>query len=178
MIDGEPSFTAGASPSMPSPWIEVPDDWLDDDYARDRAYQRIQRYFRKTVKPQIINEYLLGEGKNHRREALKVNYVKFEIDSKGILQIFARMACKAYDKNGKTVTGGGTIKRSLNRKNREVHFTEMLPDDYKTRPFPKGFSYLYYRKSIPLLRKLEYSTIKTHTYSNGGVDHNGRKGIF
>jgi hypothetical protein len=48
----------------------------------------------------------------------------------------------------------------------------MLPDDYKTKPFPKGFSYLYYRKTIPLLRNIEYSTIKTHAYSNGGA-HKG-----
>ncbi|MDQ7827272.1 MAG: hypothetical protein RDV48_31045 [Candidatus Eremiobacteraeota bacterium] len=152
---------------MTSPWIEVPDDWLDDDCAQDIDYQRIQRYVNMPVNPQIIDEHLLGEGKNQRNETLSVKTVKSEIDSEGRLQISGILTCHAYDKNGKMMTGGGEIQRSLDREKGEVHFTKMLPYDFRRKPFPRGFSYLYYRKSIPLLRKLEYTTIKTHAYSNG-----------
>ncbi|MDQ7827281.1 MAG: hypothetical protein RDV48_31090 [Candidatus Eremiobacteraeota bacterium] len=152
---------------MPSPWIEVPDDWLDDDYAQDMDYQRIQRYVNMPVYPQIIDEHLLGEGKNHRNETLSVKTVKSEIDSDGRLQISGILTCHTYDKNGKMVTGGGEIQRSLDRQKGEVLFIKMLPYDFRRKPFPRGFSYLYYRKAIPLLRKLDYSTIKTHAYSDG-----------
>ncbi|MDQ7827274.1 MAG: hypothetical protein RDV48_31055 [Candidatus Eremiobacteraeota bacterium] len=47
---------------MTSPWIEVPDDWLDDYYSRHAGYRAFQEYFGFRIKPSVINEYLLGEG--------------------------------------------------------------------------------------------------------------------
>jgi len=36
-----------------SPWIDVPDDWLDDKYSRHNGYRALQEYFGLKIKPDV-----------------------------------------------------------------------------------------------------------------------------
>ncbi len=45
-----------------SPWIEVPDDWLDDRYFAHDGYRAFQEYFGVKIKPDVVNEYMIGKG--------------------------------------------------------------------------------------------------------------------
>jgi hypothetical protein len=45
-----------------APWIEVPDDWLDDRLSGHDGYRAFQEYFSVRIKPDVINEYLMGNG--------------------------------------------------------------------------------------------------------------------
>ncbi len=45
-----------------SPWIGVPEDWLDDKYSRHDGYRAFQEYFDLKIKPDVVNEYLIGKG--------------------------------------------------------------------------------------------------------------------
>jgi len=42
-------------------WIQVPDDWLDDEYSTHPGYRAFQEYFNLKAKPSVVNEYLLGK---------------------------------------------------------------------------------------------------------------------
>ncbi|MDQ7825419.1 MAG: hypothetical protein RDV48_21640 [Candidatus Eremiobacteraeota bacterium] len=153
MIDGEPSFTAGASPSMPSPWIEVPDDWLDDEYSNHSGYRVFQEYFGLRARPGVINEYLLGSG--------ICNSAQIEVERFSAKEISGRLKIKSTMKvTGPLKLGGtGTDKIRIHRTidNKICKFD--LMDASRVRI--EGFGVEYYRRVIPLLRKLGIETIKT-----------------
>jgi hypothetical protein len=45
-----------------SPWNQLPDEYLDRGFSSHRGYRAFQEYFGVKIKPEVINEYLLGEG--------------------------------------------------------------------------------------------------------------------
>jgi len=139
-----------------SPWREVPDDWQDGEYSNHSGYRAFQEYLGLKVKPDIVNEYLLGEG--------ICPYAETEIERFTATESSGNLLCEGTLKvNGPLKQGGkGTdfikIRRTLNINDKECHFNLMGASKVRI----KAFGVEYYRRVIPLLRKLGVEKIKTH----------------
>ncbi|MHC9542254.1 MAG: hypothetical protein AB9903_22320 [Vulcanimicrobiota bacterium] len=139
-----------------SPWIEVPDDLQDGEYSSHSGCRAFQEYFGLKVKPDIVNEYLLGEG--------ICPYAETEIERFTATESSGNLLCEGTMKvTGPLKQGGkGTdfikICRTLNINDKECHFNLMSASKVRI----KAFGVEYYRRVIPLLRKLGIEKIKTH----------------
>ncbi|MDQ7825091.1 MAG: hypothetical protein RDV48_19980 [Candidatus Eremiobacteraeota bacterium] len=155
MIDAEPSFDTGASLSMSSPWREVPDDWLDDEYSSHQGYKAFQKYFGMKVKPAVINEYLLGEG-ICRSAKIKVERFSAQ-ETLGNFAIKGTMNVTGPLKQRGTGTDHIIIHRTVDKKQRTCKFDLMGASKVRI----EGFGVEYHRRVIPILRKLGIEKIRT-----------------
>jgi len=117
------------------PWIDVPGDWLDSDYSRDREIEKLQRFLRKKVKADVIRTHLLAEGigKPGALEIVRISVrvgsneatVKANINVTGQAWKIKNDATGLYVENDmpeKTATGAIKLERTLSRNDRgEIH---------------------------------------------------------
>ncbi|MDQ7825082.1 MAG: hypothetical protein RDV48_19935 [Candidatus Eremiobacteraeota bacterium] len=140
---------------MPSPWIEVPDDWLDDEYSSHPGYKAFQEYFGLKVKPGVVNEYLLGEG---ICPAAPIEIERFSAkEISGALKIEGVMKVTGPLKLGGKGTDSIKIHRTIDNNKKMCKFDLMSASKVRI----EGFGVEYYCRVIPLLRKLGIETIKT-----------------
>ncbi len=138
------------------PWIEVPDDWLDDEYSTHSGYRVFQEYFNLKVKPSVINEHLFGE-RIKQDDAFKVDSFEVEHQKDGSLSVLAGLKVKGFTKRDWKITREIeedviAIARAFDRNKRSCSFDWLSSSKII---LPDGFGREYYRKAIPLLRKLK-----------------------
>ncbi|MDQ7825086.1 MAG: hypothetical protein RDV48_19955 [Candidatus Eremiobacteraeota bacterium] len=140
---------------MPSPWREVPDDWLDDEYSKHPGYKAFQEYFGLKVNPGVINEYLLGSGICPSAlieiERFSAKEIFGTLDIKGVMKV------TGFLKLGGIGTDYIKIHRTIDKNKKMCKFDLMSASRIRI----GGFGVEYYRRVIPLLRKLGIETIKT-----------------
>jgi hypothetical protein len=138
-----------------SPWIELPDKWRDDRLTSHQGYRAFQEYFCISVKPEVINEYLLGEG---ICAAARIEVERFNArEILGNLSVEGVMRVTGTLKQGGVGTDTIKIKRTFSRNDGECHFDLMGASKVTI----DGFGVPYYRRVIPLLRKLGIQKITT-----------------
>jgi len=137
-----------------SPWREVPDDWQDGEYSSHSGYRAFQEYFGLKVKPDIVNEYLLGEGICPSAETEIERFTA--TGSSGNLLCEGTLKVTGPLKQGGKGTDFIKIRRTLNINHKECHFNLMGASKMRI----KAFGVEYYRRVIPLLRLSIYDGIK------------------
>jgi hypothetical protein len=138
-----------------SPWRELPNEYLDREFSSHRGYRAFQEYFCISVKPEVINEYLLGAG---ICAAAQIEVERFSSrEMRGSLVVEGVMRVMGCLKQGGVGSDHIRIKRTFNRNNRECHFDLMGAGKVGI----AGFGVEYYRRVIPLLRELGIERITT-----------------
>jgi hypothetical protein len=148
----------GKEPSMGpmnSPWIEVPDDWLDDRYSRDDSYRAFQEYSGLKVKPEVINEYLIGNGILQNTNIEVVRFSAQEISGK--LGIDATIGVTGNTRIGEHGADTVEIYRTIDAPEKRCHF-DLISDSTVDM---SGFGVQYYRRAFPLLDKLGIKEVQT-----------------
>jgi len=138
-----------------SPWIQIPDDWLDDRYSAHDGYRAFQEYFALKIKPGVIREYLIGKGilLNARIEVERFSAQEHS----GRLGVDATLRVSGRTRSGGVGTDSVEIYRTLDLTGRHCSFDKLGASTVNL----KGFGVEYYRRVIPLLRKLGIERITT-----------------
>jgi hypothetical protein len=138
-----------------APWIEVHDDWLDDRLAGHDGYRAFQEYFSVRIKPDVINEYLMGNG---ILTATRTEMVRFSAQEKaGKLGVEATFLLTGATRVGGYGTDTVEIYRTIDLANKHCSFDKIGSSTVALR----GFGVEYYRRAIPMLRKLGIEKIAT-----------------
>jgi len=138
-----------------SPWVQVPDDWLDDKYSRDYSYRAFQEYFGLKVKPEVINEYLIGRS---ILPTAKIEVVRFSAQEiSGKLGIDARIGVTGTTRIGGYGMDTVEIYRTINLADKQCSFDKIGSSTVNL----GGFGVEYYRRALPLLEKLGVRKIST-----------------
>jgi hypothetical protein len=150
-----------------SPWIEVPDDWLDDRYSRDDSYRAFQEYFGLKVKPEVINEYLIGKG--------ILPTTKIEVERFSAKEAYGKLGVDAtLGVSGVTRTGGRghdtiEINKTINLIGKHCSFDNI--DSSKV--YIRGFGVEHFRRAFPLLDRLGIQKVTAMPVT--GPDENPEK---
>jgi hypothetical protein len=174
-----------------APWIEVPDDWLDNKRSVNPEIARIQEFQGRNVKEEIIRKHLLAEGIGKPGEleivSIKTKSSNTECSVEAVLHVVG-MAWKVEDNNnpGLFVENKEAeiikecdigIKRVI-KKDKEgtinsAHFSYI---DVGTARLPENFGDEYYLRAIPLLQKIGVKSlsIKASTEADDPTLERGR----
>jgi hypothetical protein len=138
-----------------SPWIDVPDDWLDDKYSGHDGYRALQEYCGVKIKPDVVNEYLIGKGIVPNVKIEVGRFAAQEIEGK--LGIDATLDLAGVTRSGKRGTDSIEIYRTIDITEKECRFDKLGASSV----YLGGFGVEYYRRVVPLLRKLGVEKMKT-----------------
>ncbi len=172
-------------------WVEIPDNWLDDEYSSEPEIAKIQRFLGKKVKEDVIRKHLLAEGIGKPGE-LEIISIKAESNDKecSIEATFhvVGMAWKTKDTNnpGLFVENDDAkiikecdigIKRVIEKdKKGNIYHAHFGYIDVGTAKLPKNFGDEYYLRAIPFLQKIGVKpiTIKASTEADNPALERGR----
>jgi hypothetical protein len=150
---GGSEMTTGAAP-----WIDVPDEWVDDKFSCHNGYRAFQEYFGVKINTKVLNTFLLGHGIGPRGA---VRVTSFDVHhEKSILVVESELAVVGPTWKDPRVTDTSKVAliRTFDREGKLCEFVLMSSSPVK---LPQGFAREYYRRVIPLLRTLGIKQIKT-----------------
>ncbi len=157
-----------------SPWIEVPDDWLDDCYSIDPEIRKFQEFVGLKVKAGVLRRHLLADDIGNPGE-LSLNNIIVDCTDHQMCTITAHyevygMAWKVYNE------GTGLFIENRNRnikKNGRIKITRIIRKGgagavnsiafssmgVGVAKLPDDFADAYYMRAIPFLQKIGVKTV-------------------
>ncbi len=159
-------------------WVDITDDWLDDEYSSEPEIAEIQRFLGKKVKAEVIRRHLLAEGIG-KPGALEIRHIETETSARRphelTIKAMIRVEGVAWkDKDPETGLFVENTDHKLIKKDAILMRRTFIKNDrgdvdrayFDTMgvgkaKLPDNFGREYYKRAIPLLRKLEVTSVDT-----------------